>query len=120
MIRVTALIVAMSVAGCGLTMTQGPNPSQPADQRPVCTETFAASRRDGVGAMVGLVAILFGTIAVKGADNTTVGVPLLVGGGVVIVGAYISGGVGYMRVKKCKKAIEAFERRTVSVPPATP
>jgi hypothetical protein len=114
--RLVAALLAICVAGCGLTMTSGPDPQRPADQRPVCTETFDASKRDGYGAVVGLALVLFGVIAVKAADNETVGVPLILGGATITVGAYISGGVGYFRVKRCKKAIEEFERRTQPTP----
>ena len=77
--------------------------------------------RDGYGAVVGLVFVLFGVIALKAADNESVGVPLIVGGATVTVGAYVSGGVGYYRVKRCKKAIEEFEKRSAPQPmPPTP
>jgi hypothetical protein len=109
--RVVAAILVLCVGGCGLTMTHGPDPRQPADQRPSCTETFDAPKRDAYGAVVGLVAILFGVVAIKAADNESVGVPLVVGGAVVTIGAYVSGGVGYYRVKRCKKAIETFDHR---------
>jgi hypothetical protein len=111
MTRMMAAFLAISVASCGLTMTRGPDPQQPPDQRPTCTETFDHSKRDGYGAVVGLVFVLFGVIALKAADNESVGVPLIVGGATVTVGAYISGGVGYFRVKRCQKAIEDFEQR---------
>jgi hypothetical protein len=111
MIRVTALVLAVAVAGCGLTMTTGPDPQQPPDQRPTCTETMTAPKRDAVGAVIGAVAILFGVVAVKAGDNATVGAPLIIGGGVVMIASYVSGYVGYSRVKKCQKAVEDFNRR---------
>jgi hypothetical protein len=111
--RVIAIVVALCVTGCGLTMTKGPDPRQPADQRPVCTETYAAPKKDGVVAVVGLVAIVFGAVAISAADNATVGAPLLIGGGALMIGSYISGYVGYTRVKKCLNAIDAFDRQLV-------
>ena len=109
--RVIAIVVAVCVAGCGLTMTKGPDPRRPADQRPVCTETFDAPKRDAIGAVLGLVAIVFGGVAVSVGDNATVGAPLLIGGGALMLGSYISGYVGYTRVKNCQKAVAAFERQ---------
>lgn len=44
-------------------------------------------------------------------DNDTVGAPLIIGGSVLVVGSYVSGGIGYFRVKKCRAAIAEFERR---------
>jgi hypothetical protein len=114
--RVIAIVVALCVAGCGLTMTKGPDPRQPIDQRPVCTETYAAPKKDGVVAVVGLVAIVFGAVAISAADNTTVGAPLLIGGGALMIGSYISGYVGYSRVKKCLRAVDAYEQRA-GIPP---
>lgn len=111
--RVIAFVVALCVAGCGLTMTKGPDPRRPAAQRPVCTETFDAPKRDAIGAVLGLVAIVFGAVAVSVGDNATVGAPLLIGGGALMLGSYISGYVGYTRVKNCQKAVDAFERSLV-------
>ena len=114
--RVIAIVVALCVAGCGLTMTKGPDPRQPADQRPVCTETYDAPKKDAIGAVVGLVAIVFGAVAISVGDNETVGAPLLIGGGALMIGSYISGYVGYTRVKKCNAAIDAYEHRA-GIPP---
>lgn len=114
--RAVALVV---LCGCGLTMTRGPDPHAPPDQRPQCTESMAAPKRDGVGAFLGLVTVVVGGLLLE-ADNETVGAPLLVGGLVTMVGAYASGGIGYYRIKKCRKAVEAWElsRRTLVAPPA--
>lgn len=114
--RVIAFVVAVCVAGCGLTMTKGPDPRQPPDQRPVCTETYAAPKKDAIGAVLGLVAIVFGAVAISAGDNATVGAPLIIGGGALMIGSYISGYVGYSRVKKCQHAIDAYERRA-GIPP---
>jgi hypothetical protein len=108
MTRVIAMVVAICVAGCGLTMTTGPDPRQPPDQRPVCTETMDAPKKDAIGAVVGLVAIVFGAVALDAGDNDTLGASLLIGGGALMIGSYVSGYVGYSRVKKCQKAIENF------------
>ncbi len=74
---------------------------------------MAAPRRDAFGALAGFLTILVGVLAVKAADNEEVGVPLIAGGGVVTVASYVSGGIGYFRVKKCRRAIAAFEQRPV-------
>lgn len=103
------VLVLLVCAGCGLTMTRGPDPRTPPDQRPVCTEAMTAPRRDAIGAVVGLVAIVFGAVALE-AENETVGAPLLVGGLGAMVASYASGGIGYYRVKKCRAAIEVYDR----------
>ena len=115
--RVIAIVVALCMTGCGLTMTKGPDPFWPPDQRPQCTESYAAPKKDGIGAAVGLVAIVFGAVAINVGDNATVGAPLLIGGAVVMIGSYVSGYVGYTRVKKCRGAIDAYERRA-GIPPS--
>ena len=78
MTRVIAMVLAISMASCGLTQTRGPDPMQPPDQRPTCTETMAAPKRDAIGAVIGAVAILFGVVAIKAGDNETVGAPLII------------------------------------------
>jgi hypothetical protein len=105
-----AAVVIVMLCGCGLTMTKGPDARQSPAERPRCTETMEAPKRDGIGAVIGLVAIVFGGVALE-ADNESVGAPLLIGGLATMVGAYASGGIGYYRVKKCKKAIADFDRR---------
>ncbi len=116
--RAVALVV---LCGCGLTMTRGPDPGAPPDQRPQCTESMTAPKRDAIGAVLGLVAVVFGGVALE-ADNETVGAPLLVGGLVTMVASYASGGIGYYRIKKCRKAVETWEqsRRTLIAPPPAP
>jgi hypothetical protein len=106
-----ALVVVLCAAGCGLTMTHGPDPRQPPDQRPVCTETMDAPRRDSFGAIGGFLSILVGLLFIKGGDNDTVGAPLIIGGGVVMAGSYVSGGVGYFRVKRCQRAVRDWASR---------
>jgi hypothetical protein len=108
--RVIAIALAICVSGCGLTMTTGPGTPVPG-QRPVCTESMAAPTRDAIPAGIGFFSILVGLLFLKGGDNETVGVPLIIGGGATMAGAYISGGIGYFRVKKCRKAIAEFEGR---------
>lgn len=92
-------------------MTTGPDPNRPMDQRPVCTETMDAPKRDAFGAIGGFLTAVVGGVFWQAGDNETVGAPLVVGGLVIMAAAYASGGVGYYRVKRCKKAIEEFERR---------
>lgn len=111
MTRVMALVLAVCVMGCGLTQTRGPDPRQPADQRPVCTETLDAPKRDSIGAALGFASILVGLLFVKADDNDAVGMPLIIGGAVVMAGSYASGGIGYFRVKRCQKAIVEYDRR---------
>lgn len=110
------MVIACAMLGCGLTMTRGPDPEQPLDQRPQCTESMEAPKRDGIGAVLGLVAIVFGGVALE-ADNDTVGAPLLIGGLGAMVVSYASGGIGYFRIKKCRKAVANFEQR-ITTPPA--
>jgi hypothetical protein len=109
-------VALVLLCGCGLTMTRGPDPRRPATERPRCTDTFEAPKRDGILAVVGLVAIVFGAVALE-ADNESVGAPLLIGGLATMAGAYVSGGIGYYRVKKCKRAIADFDRRAQTPPP---
>lgn len=110
--------MALMMAGCGLTQTRGPDPRRPADQRPDCTESFAASKRDSIGAVAGFFTIVVGLLFYKVGDNEDTGVPLIIGGGVLMAGSYISGGVGYYRVKACRKAITDFENRSPTDPQA--
>jgi hypothetical protein len=117
MTRLMAAVLAVTVAGCGLTQTRGPDPRHPPDQRPTCTETFDAPKRDAYGAIAGFGSILVGLLFLKAGDNEQVGVPLIVGGAVLMAGSYASGGIGYFRVKRCRKAIADFERRHPPPPP---
>lgn len=112
-----AIALLLAISGCGLTMTRGPTATTAG--RPDCTTSMAAPKNDGIAAVVGLVAVVFGAVSIS-ADNETVGAPLLIGGLGTMAVAYISGGVGYYRVKKCRKAIEDFDRATPAPPPLTP
>ena len=107
--RIAAAVALVLLCSCGLTMTTGPSANRPPDERPRCTETYAAPKKDAIGAVVGLVAVVFGGVALE-ADNDTVGAPLLVGGLAVMLASYVSGGIGYYRVKRCRRAIDEFER----------
>src|SRR5688572_19730427 len=106
MTKVVPLVLALAVgaAACGLTQTRGPDPRQPADQRPSCTETMDAPKKDGIGAVLGLVSILAGGLILESDGDEAIGATLLVGGIVVMAGSYASGGIGYFRVKKCQRA----------------
>jgi len=108
--RVMAIALAISVTGCGLTMTKGPGTPVPG-QRPVCTESMEAPSRDGIGAVLGFLTMVTGMVFIKIGDNETVGVPILIGGAVVMAASYASGGIGYFRVKRCRKAIAEFDHR---------
>ena len=110
MSRVAAALLVVSLAGCGLTMTRGPDPRRPPDQRPTCTESFDAPKRDAFGALAGFGVLLLGVLFATAGDNDEVGVPLALGGAVVVAASYASGGVGYFRVKKCRAAVAAFEQ----------
>jgi hypothetical protein len=113
----TAGMLALALTACGLTQTRGPDPRRPADQRPTCTDSFAAPKRDGIGAVVGLVAIVFGGIALESdSGDDTLGAGLVIGGAAVMVASYVSGGIGYFRVKKCRRAIADYERRNAPQP----
>jgi hypothetical protein len=114
--RSAVAIVALCSSACGLTMTRGPDPHQPPTERPKCTESFKAPKQDALGAVVGLVAVLFGAIALDSGGDENLGAGLLVGGLVVVAASYASGGVGYYRVKKCKKAITDYDRRVMAPP----
>jgi hypothetical protein len=102
------VVLALALVGCGLTMTRGPG-DVASGQRPDCTETMDAPKRDAIGAVIGLVTILVGVLSIKRADNEFIGVPLVVIGGVVTAGFYASGGIGYYRVRSCRKAIAQYE-----------
>jgi len=107
--RVIAALLAVSLAGCGLTMTRGPDPHRPPDRRPSCTESMDAPSRDALGAIAGLLAMVVGGLLLEG-DRDEIGAPVLIGGAVLTVGAYASGGIGYYRVKKCQRAVSGFDR----------
>jgi hypothetical protein len=120
--RFAVAIIVLCTTACGLTMTTGPDPRQPPNERPRCTETFKAPKRDGIGAVIGFVAVIFGAVALDAGGDQNLGAALLVGGLVVIAASYASGAVGYVRVKKCKKAISEYDRRVMTQPidPAYP
>lgn len=107
-------MILLAVAGCGLTQTRGPDPRRSADQRPDCTESFDAPKRDSLGAVAGFITLVVGLLYYDVGDNANVGAPLIIGGSVLMAGSYVSGGVGYYRVKACRKAITDFERRNPS------
>lgn len=112
--KLRSLIVAFAFAGCGLTMTRGPDAKRPPDQRPTCTDTFDAPKRDAYGAVAGFLGLLVGALFYKvgtSEDAKDTGAVLLLGGAVVMAGSYASGGIGYYRIKDCRKAIRAYERR---------
>ena len=67
-----------------------------------------APKRDAYGAGLGFLTLLVGILFYKADDNNEAGVPLIIGGSVVTVASYVSGGVGYFRVKRCQKAIAEF------------
>jgi hypothetical protein len=109
--RTIAMLLITTLTGCGLTMTRGPDPRRPADQRPVCTESFSAPKRDGIGAVIGLFTILTGVLFLEYSDTRAeVGAPLIVAGAVITAASYGSGAIGYARVKKCRSAIVRFEQ----------
>lgn len=110
--RLVAVLLSLSLGGCGLLQTRGPDPRRPAGQRPDCTESLAAPIRDAVGAGLGFGTFLTGLLFVKVDDNNEVGVPLMIGGGVLVAGFYASALIGGYRVKKCRKAVAEFERRS--------
>ena len=108
--QVLAGLTALAMTGCGLLQTRGPDPDRPPDRRPDCTESMDAPTRDAIPAALGFASILVGLLFLEADDNQEVGVPLIVGGAVVTAGAYASGGIGYFRVKRCRKAVEEWER----------
>jgi hypothetical protein len=115
-VRVLAFATAVAMAGCGLTMTTGPGRVVPG-QRPVCTESMRAPTLDAAPAGIGLLTVLVGALFLEADDNDSVGAPLIIGGGALTVVSYISGGIGYYRVKHCREAIARFDR---SRPPSWP
>lgn len=94
-------------------MTRGPDASRRPDQRPDCTESMAAPKRDGIGAVLGLVSLFVGVALLKEGDDDdeALGSTFLLGGVVVMAASYASGGIGYFRVKKCRAAIREYEQR---------
>ena len=45
---------------------------------------------------------------------------LVVGGAVTMAASYASGGIGYYRVKRCRKAIDEYNRQQMMAPPPVP
>jgi hypothetical protein len=107
--RAPAPFALVLLCSCGLTMTTGPAADRPPNERPRCTETYDAPKKDGIGAIVGLLGAVTGGVFFE-TDHDTAGATFLIGGLVVMAASYASGGIGYFRVKRCKKAIAEFER----------
>jgi hypothetical protein len=78
-----------------------------------------APKRDAYGALAGLLETFIGVAFWKEGDNTSVGQPMVIGGIVLLAGSYASGGIGYYRVKRCRRAIAEFEQQTAPPPART-
>jgi hypothetical protein len=112
--RPTLVALIVMQVGCGLTMTTGPDPARPREQRPACTESMSAPKRDGIGAVIGFVALIAGVAFLNTESaNEDVATVLVVGGAVTMAASYASGGIGYYRVKRCRAAIAKFDAQTV-------
>jgi hypothetical protein len=118
--RSLAVIVAICVGGCGIALTQKPDPHQPASERPRCTESYRAPKQDAIGAAVGLVLILWGATSLDTAGNEALATPLLIGGVGLFAASVMSGAVGRSRVKKCRAAIAEHDARVKAQPPPPP
>lgn len=116
-LRTVIVIACFALTGCGLTQTRGPDRHRPADQRPECTESFAAPKRDAIGALAGLIALLVGIPVYKVGDRETAGAALMIGGGALMAGSYLSGGIGYYRVKRCREAIREYQAGSAAARP---
>lgn len=114
---VSVVMIAVLLGSCGLMMTTGPDPSRPPHERPQCTESMRAPKQDAFGAIAGFGALMVGLLFLKADDNPDVGVPLMVGGGVIMAGSYASAGIGYFRVKRCREAITDYDRRMMQPAP---
>ena len=77
-----------------------------------------APKRDGVGAVLGFVAVVLGAALLSSDDegNQDAGAIVLTGGAVTMAVSYGSGYIGYRRVKRCQQAIEEFDRRHAGPP----
>lgn len=115
--RLVAGLVVLGL-GCGLTQVKGPASNRPAHVRPECTSSDKLIRVDaGLGA-VGILTTLLG-IALSQADTADPTVPavMVIGGLTLTVAMLASSGVGFSKVKKCRKAIEDFDRASMQAPP---
>jgi hypothetical protein len=79
---------------------------------------MSAPKRDSFGALAGLLTAIVGGVFWDAGDNETVGAPLVIGGLVLMAASYASGGIGYYRVKNCRKAIVEFEQRAPAAAPS--
>jgi len=117
--RIVVGLVVLSL-GCGLTQVKGPASNRPPNVRPDCTTTDRPLKIDGAFGATGVLFVLLG-IGLSQSDSSDSAVPaaMIIGGLGLTVAMLASSGVGYSKVKKCRKAVEEFDRANAA-PPAYP
>jgi hypothetical protein len=107
----------IAVMGCGFTQVKGPDDRLPAHVRPECTTSDAPLKIDAAVGASGVFLALIGAALYKAEpSNTEVLDAMIIGGVVVAVAMLASSGIGYSRVKRCRRAVDAYDRQ-VGVPP---
>jgi hypothetical protein len=107
--RSVACITALSLCGCALATTRGPE-DPTGRTRPTCTPTTGAAKLDlGAGTVTGLSGIVSGLFIAD--DNETMGYSILAGGIAALAAFYVSASVGIVRYKRCKDAIGEYNFR---------
>lgn len=110
--RAIAGVLAVSVVGCGLTMTTAPDPRRPPGQRPVCTETMDVPRRDAYPATLGILTFLGGLLVfglARDDQDEGLGLGLAAGGVIVTTASLVSAAIGKRRVKRCQRAMTDWQ-----------
>jgi hypothetical protein len=114
--RLVGCLLVMSM-GCGLTQVRGPASHRAPTERPDCTTSERPIRIDAAFGAVGVLFTLLGAGLTQADTESDVPVFMLVGGLTLTVAMLVSSGVGYSKVKKCKAAVEDYNRTTQPPPP---
>ena len=110
-------MILIAVTGCGLTQVKGPDDRSPPNVRPACTTSDAPLKIDAAVGATGVFLVLFGAALYKAEpSNTEVLDVMIIGGAVTAVAMLASSGSGYSRVKRCRRAVDAYDRQ-FGVPP---
>ncbi len=120
MLRVVSCLVVLSL-GCGLTQVKGPAANRPANVRPDCTTTDRPLKIDAAVGVTGLFLALFGGILYQTEpSNPEVLEVMIIGGLATTAVMLVSSGIGYSKVKRCRTAVEDFDRASMQpYPPGT-
>jgi hypothetical protein len=110
MLRVICALVIVSL-GCGLTQVKGPVANSPPNVRPECTTSDRSLKIDASFGATGVFVALMGGLLykVESSDKDVLDV-VIIGGLSLTVAMLVSSGIGYSKVKKCRKAVEDFDR----------